>query len=77
MSSTFLKMEEVDSALFYSSKAVSIIKNKKSKPPRYLLDHAAAIDKLGQHEKALSTAKEAYSLAKQIRMLTPCVMQLF
>jgi len=65
MSSTFLKMGEVDSALFYSSKAVSIIKNKKSKPPRYLLDHAAAIEKLGQHEQALITAKEAYSLAKR------------
>jgi len=65
MSSTFLKMGEVDSALFYSSKAVSIQKNNKSKPPKYLLDHAAALEKLGQQEQALSTAKEAYGLAKR------------
>lgn len=66
MSSTFLKMGEVDSALFYSSKAVSIAKKNGSKAPaRYFLDHAAALEKLGQYQQALGKAKEAYSLAKR------------
>ena len=66
MSSTFLKMGEADSALFFSSKALSITKKNKGKAlASYLVDHAAALEQQGQHKQALSTAKEAHSLAKQ------------
>ena len=66
MSSTFLKMGEADSALFYSSKAVNMTKKNNSKAlASYLVNHAAALERQEQYEQALSTSKEAHSLAKQ------------
>ena len=72
MSSTFLKMGEVDSALFYSSKAVDIANKQNSKAlASYLVDHAAALNRLNKNQKALTMAKEAHSLAKKTRTPTP------
>lgn len=66
MSSTFLQMRETDSALFYSSRAVSLAKKNNSKAlPSYLVDHAAALEQKEQYNQALRIAKEAHNLAKE------------
>lgn len=65
MSSTFLKMGEADSALFYSSKAVNITKKNNSKLlASCLVDQAAALERKEQYQRALSAAKEAHGLAE-------------
>jgi hypothetical protein len=70
-------MEEVDSALFYSSKAVSIIKNKKANHQDIFWIMLPPLKSSGNMKRHLLRQKKLIALQNEIRMLTPYVMLLF